>query len=192
MQFTQRPIELFAAKKDIRYYLNGVYFDAKAKVLVATNGHALARVKVECDKDDKTSGIIPLEAIKRIRELTKAKVKDADIVRLTPKAGGTEYQGIITLKDGSTFVLIDGSFPDFTRVIPKAADRPLKIGVNAEYLEQARKFLAFTGFQQGGIMIHATKLKDGVATDTSLVAGAHDSYPDENDPIVVVMPMRLK
>ncbi len=116
------------SQEETRYYLNGVYFhavtdDGLALRAVATDGHRLARL--DCPLPDGAADIpgviIPRKAVTELRRLlddagevisvmvSEAKVRFAfDDVTLTSK-------------------LIDGTFPDYQRVIPSGNDRTLKV-----------------------------------------------------------------
>lgn len=102
---------LFAAKKDIRYYINGVLFevlDGQAR-LVATDGQILGVFQLgECSLPD-TQIIIPREKIESIR-------LKADEVTLRPGDGKT--CALVYSGDEFTFTAVDGRFPDYRRVIP--------------------------------------------------------------------------
>lgn len=102
---------LCVAKNDVRYYLNGVLLDfanTGELVIVATNGHYLfaAKEAIESTLFDKV--IIPSESLKQAL-----------------KACGKHQETIVLKNDGATWILgntiftpIDGSFPDYRRVIP--------------------------------------------------------------------------
>ena len=102
---------LFASKKDVRYYLNGVLFEVlngQAR-LVATDGIILGVFRLgECSLPD-TQIIIPREKI----EVIKLK---ADEVTLRPGDGKT--CALVYSGDEFTFTAVDGRFPDYRRVIP--------------------------------------------------------------------------
>jgi DNA polymerase-3 subunit beta len=106
------------ATETTRYYLNGILLhDAGADlVAVATDGHRLARVVVPgcggLSQDCRL--IVPLAAVKIIIKLLKAAEAEA---ALTLRRSQTLFEIAGT---GFTFVskLIDGTFPDYSRVMP--------------------------------------------------------------------------
>lgn len=120
--------------EETRYYLNGVYLHAAERdgggtVLrtVATDGHRLALAEIDAPAGaEALSGVIvPRKAVAEARRLidgldetVSVSVSDAKIVI---KAG----RAVLTSK------LIDGSFPDYARVIPKANDKKLVINNKA-------------------------------------------------------------
>lgn len=116
------------SREDQRYYLNGVYFyrrEAKGQPAmlraVATDGHRLAHVDVPApDGAEAMPGVIlPAKAVK-------------EILSLADKAGGPVDLHIGPTKvavevDGVRFVskVIDGTYPDYERVIPTGQDRTM-------------------------------------------------------------------
>ena len=115
--------------EETRYYLNGVYMhtteDDGNKVLrtVATDGHRLARL--ETSVPDGASGmpgiIIPRKTIGELRKLTEETDGNIDISLSETK---------IRFRSGDTVLiskLIDGTFPDYTRVIPSGNDKIMEV-----------------------------------------------------------------
>ncbi len=119
------------AQQDVRYYLNGLLLETGKKFLraVATDGHRLSLCQVELDTAKLTEQqvIVPR---KGVLELQRLMTGQGDLkVEL-----GTNHIRIHL--DGNRFTskLIDGRFPEYERVIPKAteneltADRELLMG----------------------------------------------------------------
>jgi DNA polymerase-3 subunit beta len=115
--------------EETRYYLNGVYLHIadgeNGKVLraVATDGHrlALADSTAPTGTDTLDGVIVPRKAVGEVRRLIDSEDGDVSIsvseTKIVFRAGRT----ILTSK------LIDGSFPDYQRVIPKGNDKRLII-----------------------------------------------------------------
>jgi DNA polymerase III subunit beta len=115
--------------EETRYYLNGIYVHTagsdKATVLraVATDGHRLAQV--ELPLPDGAAGmpgiIVPRKTVGEVQRL----IEDASAevtVELSPgKIRFTIGNVVLTSK------LIDGTFPDYGRVIPLGNDKELKV-----------------------------------------------------------------
>ena len=109
---------LACSKEETRYYLNGVFiqYDGHALVSVATDGHRLVAFKHDCDQGGelpvKSPGVIvPLaiiNAIKLAKHDTIARLHHVDGLKWT-----IEYNG-----QAVTFDAIDGTFPDWRRVVP--------------------------------------------------------------------------
>ncbi|HWI85474.1 MAG TPA: DNA polymerase III subunit beta, partial [Sphingomonas sp.] len=114
--------------EETRYYLNGIFLhvsDDATPVLkaAATDGHRLARVTVP--RPDGAEGmpdiIIPRKCVGELRKLLD-EVDGSVEVSLSPtKVRFGLGTAILTSK------LIDGTFPDYSRVIPTANDKLLRI-----------------------------------------------------------------
>ena len=103
------------AQQDIRYYLNGLLMvveDEKLK-LVATDGHRLAYASLElAAKLPRQEAIVPR---KTVIELTKLLAESEGEVQVELSATQAAFRfGSVEL----VTKLIDGKFPDYTRVIP--------------------------------------------------------------------------
>ncbi len=115
--------------EETRYYLNGIYLHvadgengARLRA-VATDGHRLARV--EQDVPDGATGmpgiIIPRKTVAEIRKLIDECESNIAIALSDTKIRFTYDGSTVTSK------LIDGTFPDYTRVIPEGNDKMLEI-----------------------------------------------------------------
>ena len=119
--------------EETRYYLNGIFLhvaeeDAPVLKAAATDGHRLARVTLPrpAGADGMPDIIIPRKCIGEIRKLLDES-GDANIqIDLSAsKIRFTFDSAILTSK------LIDGTFPDYSRVIPTGNDKLLKIDPKA-------------------------------------------------------------
>ncbi|MGQ0674421.1 MAG: DNA polymerase III subunit beta [Hyphomicrobium sp.] len=120
--------------EETRYYLNGIYLHTvekgKASTLraVATDGHRLAQVELECPRG--ASGmpgvIVPRKTVHEVLRLLEDS-KDDVKVSVSPAKVRFEI-GTVTI----TSKLIDGTFPDYGRVIPQSNDKELRVS-NAEF-----------------------------------------------------------
>ncbi|SNS14928.1 DNA polymerase-3 subunit beta [Noviherbaspirillum humi] len=104
------------AQQDIRYYLNGLLLvvDGKNVIAVATDGHRLAFCQVQTEEEfPRQEVIIPRKTILELQRL----LDDADEpVRLDI----ANNQVKLTFADIELISkLVEGKFPDYTRVIPK-------------------------------------------------------------------------
>jgi DNA polymerase-3 subunit beta len=114
--------------EETRYYLNGIFWhvsDDPLPVLkaAATDGHRLARVTMP--RPDGAEGmpdvIIPRKCVAELRKLLD-EIDGSVGVSLSPtKIRFDLGQALLTSK------LIDGTFPDYSRVIPTGNDKILKI-----------------------------------------------------------------
>ena len=112
--------------EETRYYLNGIYFhksDSGALAAVATDGHrlALARIDMPQGAEAMPEIILPRKAVGELRKLLDDAEGEMQISLSETRA---EFAfGSVRL----TSKLIDGSFPDYTRVIPAGNDKILTI-----------------------------------------------------------------
>ncbi len=123
--------------EETRYYLNGIYLhvvktDGVAMLrAVATDGHRLARVELPAPSGaDAMPGIIlPRKAVLELHKLIDGVTGDV-AVNVTPAKIRFAFDHV-TLSTK----LIDGTFPDYTRVIPTTNDKLME--VNNLLLRQA-------------------------------------------------------
>jgi len=115
--------------EETRYYLNGIYLHA-VKVgnkpmlrAVATDGHRLAQAQMEAPSGaDELAGIIvPRKTVGEIQRLVEEPEANVDVEVSDTKIRFTIGPVVLTSK------LIDGTFPDYVRVIPQGNDKILKI-----------------------------------------------------------------
>jgi len=125
-------VQYAMAQQDIRYYLNGLLMvveDGTLK-LVATDGHRLAFASLKLG-----AGLPRQEVIvprKTVVELAKLLADSDDPVRIELSATQAAFSfGNVDLVSK----LIDGKFPDYTRVIPAGHKNRLQVG--REPLRQA-------------------------------------------------------
>lgn len=115
--------------EETRYYLNGIYLHAAenegVSVLraVATDGHRLARFEMPLPDGalDMEGVIIPRKTVAELRKLID---EAADTIRIDLSASKVKFtfdHVVVTSK------LIDGTFPDYQRVIPEGNDKNVEI-----------------------------------------------------------------
>lgn len=115
--------------EETRYYLNGIYLHtaetAAGEVLraVATDGHRLAQFDLErpAGAEGMPGIIIPRKTVTEIQRLIEDEETDVQIELSDSKIRFTVSATIVTSK------LIDGTFPDYQRVIPVANDKALTV-----------------------------------------------------------------
>lgn len=115
--------------EETRYYLNGIYIHATESegqpVLraVATDGHRLARVELPLPEGAKAMPgvIIPRKTVNEIRKLAE---ETRDEIKVLLSDTKVQFAlGTVTL----TSKLIDGTFPEYERVIPRGNDKKLVV-----------------------------------------------------------------
>ncbi len=115
--------------EETRYYLNGIYLhaadqdgDAMLRA-VATDGHRLALVQMALPHgaEGMPDVIVPRKTVTEVRKLVDDVSGTVGIALSETKIKFTV--GTVTL----TSKLIDGTFPDYNRVIPQGNDKILKV-----------------------------------------------------------------
>jgi len=117
------------SQEETRYYLNGVYLhpytEGGAKLIraAATDGHRLARLDapLPAGADRMTGVIVPRKAVAELARLLDDADENVDIAVSEAKIRFGFGAGHLTSK------LIDGSFPDYERVIPKSGANRLRV-----------------------------------------------------------------
>jgi len=169
------PCQFAMSTEETRYYLNGVYLhvlDGRL-VAVATDGHRLARHIGPDSGADFPGIIIP-------RKTVSVLPRGAITVRLSQTkiqfvAGDT----VITSK------LIDGTFPDYQRVIPNSNDKIVTFDVPAmkqaaervSVISSERGRAVRLGIADGQIVLSVNNADTGSATEE--IAVAYDGEPIE-------------
>jgi len=125
-------VQYSMAQQDIRYYLNGLLMVVEDKTLklIATDGHRLAFASLGLDaKMPRQEVIVPRKTVLELGKL----LSDSDAeVRIELSGAQASFSfGTVELVSK----LIDGKFPDYTRVIPVGHKNQLSIG--REVLRQA-------------------------------------------------------
>jgi DNA polymerase III subunit beta len=118
-------VQYAMAQQDIRYYLNGLLLvlDGPKIKVVATDGHRLSYAEGPlATPHDKREVILPRKAVLELsRQLSSG---DADVAVEI-------YASQVRFRYGSSELvtkIIDGKFPDFTRVIPVNYNKTITLG----------------------------------------------------------------
>jgi DNA polymerase III subunit beta len=121
--------------EETRYYLNGIFFHVADEELkaAATDGHRLARYTIK--RPDGAEGmpdiIVPRKCVAELRKLLEEALDtnveiDLSASKIRFTLGG-ENGVVLTSK------LIDGTFPDYSRVIPTGNDKLLRLDPKSFY-----------------------------------------------------------
>ncbi len=121
--------------EETRYYLNGIFLHVSDEDLkaAATDGHRLARYTIA--RPDGAQGmpdvIVPRKAVAELRKLLEEALDTNVLIDLSASKVrftlGGENGVVLTSK------LIDGTFPDYTRVIPTGNDKLLRLDPRSFY-----------------------------------------------------------
>ena len=113
--------------EETRYYLNGIYLhvpeDEAVLRAVATDGHRLARVDMAkpVGADAMPAIIVPRKTVAEVQKLLDEEDCEVSIQVSDTKINFAFSNIVLTSK------LIDGKFPDYTRVIPTDNDKVLSL-----------------------------------------------------------------
>ncbi len=161
--------------EETRYYLNGIYLHATesggVRVLraVATDGHRLARVEVPLPEGafGMPGVIVPRKTVQELRKLIEETVVEVTVSLSDTKVRFAFDNAVLTSK------LIDGTFPDYERVIPADNDKVLEIAckdlsqavdrVSAISTEKSRAIKL--ALDQGTLVLSASSPENGSATE---------------------------
>src|ERR1700722_19863394 len=161
--------------EETRYYLNGIYLHtAKQKNVevlraVATDGHRLARVEMPAPQGAKgiPGIIVPRKTVGEVRKLIDENPGDIEIALSEAKVRFTFDGVVITSK------LIDGTFPDYERVIPSGNDKVIEVNT-AEFAAAADRVATISSEKSravkvsltpGHLVLSATSPEAGSATE---------------------------
>jgi DNA polymerase-3 subunit beta len=125
-------VQYAMAQQDIRYYLNGLLMvvEEKQLKLVATDGHRLAFASLKLAADlPRQEVIVPRKTVLELSKLL-ADVDDEVKIEVSPAQAAFSFGSIELVSK-----LVDGKFPDYTRVIPTGHKNKLQI--ERELLRQA-------------------------------------------------------
>jgi len=173
--------------EETRYYLNGIFFhvaDEGQPVLkaAATDGHRLARVTMP--RPEGAAGmpdiIVPRKCVAEIRKLLDEAEGNVLIALSASKIRFSLPSGAVL-----TSKLIDGTFPDYSRVIPTGNDKLLRIdpksfmqGVDRVSTIASEKTRAVKmALEKDRITLSVTSPENGTAAEE--VPGEYGSDPFE-------------
>lgn len=164
---------IFQAKKDIRYYLNGICFKADGRVC-STDGHrAFVGGKHEGELDDDV-----------ILSVTKSPTKAYDYAEIDTDEGIVSYYSDEGNRVGVGLCeVIDGRFPDIDRVIPKETSPTERIGFNAKYLSDVEKAAAIFNAKFECVIFDLNQ------SPNATVANLKSPFGETAK--IIVMPMRI-
>jgi DNA polymerase-3 subunit beta len=153
----------FAVSNDeTRYNLNGVFFEPTAEIvrMVATDGHRLSLCErtVQGDFGLKRGVILPKKGLTELRKLLSEATESGE-ENPDAKLGFVENSAIFRRPNVVLVMrLIEGMFPDYRQVIPKAGEKVLTIG-RGRFLETLRRISLLSTDKA-----HAVKLELGKGT----------------------------
>jgi DNA polymerase III subunit beta len=161
--------------EETRYYLNGIYLhaaqsnDVAMLRAVATDGHRLARMEIPLPEGaaGMPGVIVPRKTVVELRKLLDEMEQDVTVALSDTKVRFTFGATVLTSK------LIDGTFPDYDRVIPTGNDRILEVECKpfAEAVDRVstisteRSRAVKLALEHGSLTLSATSPENGTATE---------------------------
>ena len=150
----------FISTDYMRYYLNGVFIQAanEGALCVATDGH---RAGIRHDRE----GLCRQDVIVRLSPLLKNSKQPKWLV-VTLTGDGKGYVSVLPVKVDDTpedaidrveeaelrigDAIIDGTFPDWKRVVPPASPGDFQRGFNAKYIASFGERISIRGASDNG------------------------------------------
>jgi DNA polymerase-3 subunit beta len=179
--------------EETRYYLNGIYLHPARQGAqptlraVATDGHRLAQAELPlpAGADGMPGVILPRKTVHELHRLIESSEAAVGIDISASKARfrigtGNEIGGV-TL----TTKLIDGTFPDYARVIPQANDKTLKVRTTefksavdrVSTIASERGKAVKLNLEDGKLVLSVNNTEGGSATEE--IAAEYDAEPLE-------------
>jgi DNA polymerase III subunit beta len=161
--------------EETRYYLNGIYLHStKADEVpviraVATDGHRLARMEMVLPEG--AAGIpgviIPRKTVLELRKLIEESGEEIQVGLSETKIRVTVGEAALTSK------LIDGTFPDYDRVIPSNNDKILEVECKAfaeavdrvSTISTEKSRAVKLSIENGNLRLSATSPENGTAEE---------------------------
>ncbi len=166
--------------EETRYYLNGIYLHTtKADEVpviraVATDGHRLARVEMVMPEGAGAMPgvIVPRKTVIELRKLVEESEGEIRIALSETKIRFAVGEATLTSK------LIDGTFPDYDRVIPSGNDKLLEVDckefaeaidrvstISTEKSRAVKLAIEPHGASGGSLVVSATSPENGTAVE---------------------------
>jgi hypothetical protein len=180
------------SKEETRYYLRGVFIDARGYI-ASTNGHmafaavyagatALAGVTgCTYDKEALAGVIIPYEAV---MQASKGKGDYYDVER--------DANGLFWLSRGAVkvhFVPVDGNFPGWDRIIPELPETETPAHYQPQYIAALGKIaMALSDGKKGNASRY--HIAQAGLNPAPVLFPDSDSTGARTDVVAVIMPMR--
>ena len=164
-------VEFAISTEEARYYLNGIYLHPREGKLglVATDGHRLSLMSLALALPEGLPGVIlPRKAVGEVKKLAEAADKADITLEISTHKLAAEFAGArLTTK------LIDGTFPDYGRVIPtgnarvatlEAADLLAAVARVGTIASERGRAVKFT-FTSGRLVLAVTNPDAGEASE---------------------------
>lgn len=166
-----------ASNEETRYYLRGVHL-ATSGHLVTTDGHRMFVARL--NDRPAVDVIVPYDAVAAALKLAGARVKEIEVELLANRIGQIQYTPV------------DGTFPDWRRVVPTGEETPsTKPGANdgAEHVHFNHRYVG--DFEKmADILCGKSTLGQSMLHPRSASHPALVTFGERADCFAVLMPMR--
>ncbi len=147
----------FVAKEEARYYLQGIYFDKENRALVATNGKQLGWIADAFEGELSKSRTVEISkpalmALKSLKKLEYVELEETD-------------RGLVLMDCSTqmTMPYVDGTFPDWQRVVNSASEPVENIGLDprllADFKIKTPVLMIFSG-KAGAIKVYIHEIEN--------------------------------
>lgn len=188
------------SKEETRYYLKGVFIDARG-FIAATNGHMAFAAR--CNDAFKLSDVRPAHCTDALAGI----IVPADAILQAGKAAGRskgayvdierDDNGLWWLTYGNArvhFVPVDGSFPDWMRIVPQAPDALVAAHYQPQYIgklgDMAKALRDGKKDASAQFRLHQNGNNPALVTFPHLRESINDAKGPRTDCLAVLMPMR--
>ena len=162
--------------EETRYYLNGIYLhstknnEVPVVRAVATDGHRLARVEMTAPEGaaGMPGVIVPRKTVLELRKLVEEGAEEEVQIAL-----GDSKIRVQVGEAALTSKLIDGTFPDYDRVIPANNEKVLEVECKSfseavdrvSTISTERSRAVKLAIETGGLVVSATSPENGTAVE---------------------------
>ena len=173
--------------EETRYYLNGVYLhsveaDGRKLRAVATDGHRLAQVQTGCPAgaQEIPGVIVPRKTVGEVIKLLESEQAPVEVALSQAKIRFAVGGVVLTSK------LIDGSFPDYVRVIPTTNKKTLLLE-NADLVKAVDRVSTLSSEKGRAVKLNASEDRLVVSASNPESGSATEEIPAEyrSEPIEI-------
>ncbi len=162
------------AQQDVRYYLNGMLWEIRGSQMrvVATDGHRLALCTLpgKIEATDDTQVILPR---KGVLELARLLLEDEAEIAIVI---GSNHIRATTNDFTFTSKLVDGKFPDYQRVLPRAPDK-IVLGSRLEMRQAFTRAAILSNEKYRGVRLKLTKNSLDIVANNPEQEEAEETVP---------------
>jgi len=162
------------AQQDVRYYLNGMLWELKARELkvVATDGHRLALCTLP-DKVDVNGDVQVIIPRKGVLELARLLLEEEEAIAVVI---GSNHVRATTDEFTFTSKLVDGKFPDYQRVLPRSPDKTV-LGARLELRQAFTRTAILSNEKYRGVRLKLTENSLDIVANNPEQEEAEEAVP---------------